>query len=293
VHRGTGQRLLDGCAGKRPQFPLSASFFDIDWHPVKQELENKILIPILGDQYGTVLENGELCLCFDEGSFFVYYYDHKLPVIPKTYSHILTLGIEALEEELGTAAPQFQELDEHHHLPQTSASGYRAGSERIAERYREKEVVKRRLWSLYQNSGAVREFIQAQCDAVQRHQGQPAQLRLLDALLREQVYRISHWRVATEEINYRRFFDINSLGAIRVEDPRFLNKTHRLVFSLVASESVSGLRVDHADGLRDPEEYFKQAPVGLFCAPDRSPSEDAGFRGKGTGMRKATRVSGL
>ena len=82
-----------------------ASFFDIDWHPVKKELENKILIPILGDQYGTVLENGELRLSFEEGSFFVNYYDHKLPIIPKTYSNILTLRIEDLEQELTDAAP--------------------------------------------------------------------------------------------------------------------------------------------------------------------------------------------
>ena len=107
-----------------------AGFFDIDWHPVKKELENKILIPILGDQYGTVLENGELRLSFEEGSFFVYYYDHKLPVIPKTYSNILTLGIEDLERELTAEAPELQELmsiiTALRHLPPTTEQNPRA-----------------------------------------------------------------------------------------------------------------------------------------------------------------------
>ncbi|HEX2768349.1 MAG TPA: alpha-amylase family glycosyl hydrolase, partial [Geobacteraceae bacterium] len=221
-----------------------ASFFDIDWHPVKKELENKILIPILGDQFGAVLENGDLRLSFEEGSFFIYYCDHKLPIIPHSYNNILTLGIEDLERALSTAVPQFQELmsivTALRHLAPTTEQD----PELIAERYREKEVVKRRLWDLYQNSGAIREFIDGNVAAYNGTKGDPQSFDLLDALLREQVYRISHWRVAIEEINYRRFFDINSLGAIRVEDPAVFEKTHQLVFALVAAGKISGLRVD-------------------------------------------------
>jgi (1->4)-alpha-D-glucan 1-alpha-D-glucosylmutase len=241
-----------------------ASFFDINWHPVKKELENKILIPILGDQYGTVLENGELRLSFEEGSFFISYCDHKLPIIPHSYNNILTLGSEDLERALSAAVPQFQELmsivTALRHLPPTTEQD----PERIAERYREKEVVKRRLWDLYQNSGAIREFIDGNVAAFNGTKGEPRSFDLLDALLREQVYRISHWRVATEEINYRRFFDINSLGAIRVEDPAVFEITHRLVFSLVATGKISGLRIDHADGLQDPEDYFKRLQSACF-----------------------------
>ncbi len=235
-----------------------ASFFDINWHPVKKELENKILIPILGDQYGTILENGELHLCFEEGSFFIYYHDHKLPIIPKSYSNIMMLGIEVLEQELSAAAPQFQEVmsivTALGHLPPSTEQD----PERVAERYREKEVVKRRLWNLYQNSSEIREFIDGNVATFNGTPGNPRSFDLLDELLQKQVYRISHWRVATEEINYRRFFDINSLGAIRVEDPLVFEETHRLVFSLVAAGKISGLRIDHADGLRDPEDYFKR-----------------------------------
>jgi (1->4)-alpha-D-glucan 1-alpha-D-glucosylmutase len=241
-----------------------ADFFDIDWHPVKQELVNKILIPILGDQYGAVLENGELRLSFEEGSFFIYYYDHKLPIIPKSYSFILTHAIKDIEKELSADTPQFQELmsivTALRHLPSPTEKD----PERIAERYREKEVVKRRLWNLYQNSSAIREFVDRNVKFINGTKGNPRSFDLMDTLLREQVYRISHWRVATEEINYRRFFDINSLGAIRVEDPAVFEKTHQLIFRLVETGKITGLRIDHADGLRDPEEYIRRLQSGCF-----------------------------
>ena len=243
---------------------LYANFFDIDWNPVKKELKNRILIPILGDQYGTVLENGELRLTFEEGSFFVYYYEHKLPVIPKTYSQILMLGKEALEQQLSTESPQFQEfmsiVTALKHLPPTTEQA----PDLIAERYREKEVIKRRLWNLYQNSGSTREVIDANVAAFNGKPGDPRSFDLLDALLQEQVYRISHWRVATEEINYRRFFDINTLGAIRVEDPDVFEKTHKLILKLVATGKITGLRIDHADGLRDPVEYARRLQSACF-----------------------------
>jgi (1->4)-alpha-D-glucan 1-alpha-D-glucosylmutase len=252
-----------------------ADFFDIDWHPVKQELENKILIPILGDQYGTVLENGELRLGFEGGSFYVYYYDHRLPVIPKTYSNVLKLNIDGLEQELSAEAPQFQELmsivTALGHLPPTTEQN----PELIAERYREKEVVKRRLWTLYQNSSAIRTYVDANLAAFNGTRGDPRSFDLLDTLLRDQVYRISHWRVATEEINYRRFFDINSLGAIRVEDPAVFERTHQLIFKLVETGKITGLRIDHADGLLDPEEYLRRLQSGCFIRMYRA-AEDAG-----------------
>ncbi|MGE0155878.1 MAG: malto-oligosyltrehalose synthase [Geobacter sp.] len=255
-----------------------ASFFDIDWHPVKHELQNKILIPILGDQYGTVLEQGELQLVFDEGSFYLNYYEHRLPVIPKTYSRILTLRIADLEQDLSPEAPQYQELmsiiTALEHLPPNTEQA----PERIAERYREKEVIKRRLWNLYQNSGAIKAFIDRNLSIFNGTTGNPRSFDHLDALLQEQVYRISHWRVATEEINYRRFFDINSLGAIRVEDPTVFHATHQLIFALVASGNISGLRIDHADGLQDPVEYLKRLQAGCFCSfyGNGSSPEDGG-----------------
>lgn len=255
---------------------IYAHFFDIDWHPVKQELENKILIPILGDQYGAVLENGELQLAFEEGSFFVYYYDNKLPIIPKAYSHILTLGIETLEQELPADSPQFQELmsiiTALKHLPPTTEQD----PERIIERYREKEIVKRRLWSLYQESQSISGFVDSNVVTFNGQKGEPHSFDLLDKLLHEQVYRISHWRVATEEINYRRFFDINSLGAIRVEDPTVFAETHRLLFRLIETGKVNGLRIDHADGLRNPEVYSQRLQASCFIHLNRAAAVETG-----------------
>jgi (1->4)-alpha-D-glucan 1-alpha-D-glucosylmutase len=256
---------------------IHAHFFDIDWHPVKQELENKILIPILGDQYGAVLEKGELHLAFEEGSFFVYYYDNKLPIIPKAYSQILTLNFETLEQELTAEAPQLQELmsivTALKHLPPTTEQD----PERIIERYREKEIVKRRLWSLYQESPTICKFIDNNVVTFNGEKGEARSFDLLDKLLHEQVYRISHWRVATEEINYRRFFDINSLGAIRVEDPAVFAETHKLIFHLIATGKVNGLRIDHADGLRNPEVYTQRLQASCFIELNRAaPAAETG-----------------
>jgi (1->4)-alpha-D-glucan 1-alpha-D-glucosylmutase len=233
-----------------------AGFFDINWHPLKKELNNKILIPILGDQFGAVLENGELTLSFEEGSFFIHYYHHKLPLIPKTYSTILMRNNAALEADLGNSNPQFQELASIvtalGHLPPTTEMDPAL----VVERYQEKVVLKRRLRDLYETSREIRELIDGNVTAFNGVQDDPRSFDLLEALLLEQVYRLAHWRVATEEINYRRFFDINSLGAICVEDPLVFEETHQLVLSLVASGKINGLRIDHADGLLDPEAYF-------------------------------------
>jgi (1->4)-alpha-D-glucan 1-alpha-D-glucosylmutase len=288
---GQGNALWMDVLENGPSSPY-AGFFDIDWQPVKKELENKILIPILGEQYGSALENGDLRLAFEEGSFFVYYHTHKLPIVPKTYSNILTLCVEDLARDFDEDDPRMQELmsivTALRHLPPTTEQD----PELIAERDREKVVVKRRLWNLYQESEAIREFIDGNVAAFNGTKGDPRSFDLLDALLQEQVYRISHWRVATEEINYRRFFDINSLGALRVEDQAVFEHTHRLVFALVEAGKISGLRIDHADGLRDPEEYFKRLQSACFVrmyggadedgrtADEGEEETEAGVRGK-------------
>lgn len=286
---GQGNALWMDVLENGPSSPY-ARFFDIDWSPAKKELKNKILIPILGDQYGTVLENGELRLSFEEGFMFIYYCDHKLPIIPQSCNNILTLRIEDLERELGDADPRFQELlsiiTALRHLPPTTERD----PEQIAQRYREKLVVKRRLWDLYQNSSPIRTFIDGNVAAFNGTKGDPASFDLLDALLQEQVYRISHWRVATEEINYRRFFDINSLAALRVEDPVVFENTHRLVLSLVADGKISGLRIDHADGLQDPEEYVRRLQSACFMrlyggSPEQQPA-DNGEEDKKAGLRE-------
>lgn len=246
-----------------PSSPF-ADFFDVDWEPVKRELKDKVLFPILGDQYGAVLENGELTLEFEEGAFFVRYYEHRLPVLPKSCSAILTHRLEALEQELTAANVHYQELLSIDTALTNLPPHTEHDPEKVAERYREKEVVKRRLRQLYSQSPEIRRFIDRNTAIFNGEKGNPASFDLLDDLLRRQVYRLSHWRVATEEINYRRFFDINALAAIRMENPRVFAEAHRLIFRLVREGKVSGLRVDHLDGLYDPADYLRQLQRGCF-----------------------------
>ncbi len=243
---------------------VHADFFDIDWEPVKRELKDKVLFPILGDQYGAVLENGELTIAFAEGSFFLHYYEHTLPIRLMAYSAVLTHRLEDLEQSLSPEDFHYQELLSIDTALRNLPRHTERDPERIAERYREKEIVKRRLSALYNESQEIREFIDRNVDIFNGERGEPASFDLLDNLLRQQVYRLSHWRVATEEINYRRFFDINALAAIRMENPIVFAETHRLIFRLVREGKVTGLRVDHMDGLYNPSDYLGRLQQGCF-----------------------------
>jgi len=243
---------------------IYADFFDIDWKPVKDELENKVLLPVLGGQYGRVLENQELKLSFGEGSFFVQYYGRKFPVAPISYKRILGLRIEEFEKRMGSEHPHVQELlsilTALAHLPPRTEKN----RGKIIERRREKEIIKKRLGDLYNESEEVRYLIEENLIIFNGHPDDPRSFDLLDDLLNEQVYRLSHWQVATEEINYRRFFDINELGAIRMEDSHVFDEAHRLVLKLIREQKVTGLRVDHPDGLYNPAEYFYRLQRGCF-----------------------------
>jgi len=241
-----------------------AYFFDIDWEPVKQELRNKVLLPFLGDQFGRVLERGELRLVFNEGTFAIHYFDVWFPVEPTTYLKILEYRQEHLEELQPADAPSRQELlsiiTALQHLPPITEQD----PDKRKERYREKEIVKRRLSKLCGESPAISRFIADNVVAFNGTKGEPKSFDLLDGLLGRQVYRLSYWRVATEEINYRRFFDINGLGAIRMEDPAVFRETHTLLMRLIREGKVTGVRVDHVDGLYDPSSYLRRLQKGCF-----------------------------
>ncbi|MEW6410019.1 MAG: malto-oligosyltrehalose synthase [Nitrospirota bacterium] len=243
---------------------IYANFFDINWKPVKKELKDKTLLPILGDQYGKILENQELRLTFEEGAFFINYYDHRFPVRPETYTSILRYSIDNLGKSLFHENPHFLELlsiiTALDHLPPYTEKD----PEKIAERYREKEIIKKRLWNLYSKSPEIKVFIDENVRIFNGVKEESRSFDFLDKFLSEQVYRLSHWRVATEEINYRRFFDINELAAIRTEDPIVYRETHKLIFKLIRKGKVTGLRVDHPDGLYNPSEYFKRLQRDCF-----------------------------
>jgi (1->4)-alpha-D-glucan 1-alpha-D-glucosylmutase len=235
-----------------------APYFDISWDPVKAELKDKVLLPMLEDQYGRVLEDGKLRLVFENGAFFIYYYNSKLPVAPRTYSLLLSHPLRSLTKLMGPDDPSLQELQSV-----VTALGYlplrtERNPEKIAERNREKEVIKRRIAALCDRSPEVRKAIEDTVLKFNGVVGDPRSFDSLDELIGMQAYRPAFWRVAAEEINYRRFFDINELAAIRMEDPEVFEAAHGLVLSLLAKGIVTGLRIDHADGLWDPTAYLRQ-----------------------------------
>jgi len=233
-----------------------AQFFDIDWNPVKSELHQKVLLPILEDLYGKVLESGLIHLSFDKGAFFINYRNHKLPIDPRTAVFILEPCSEHMENFLSEHHADCLELRSiitaYNNLPERSERK----PDRIAERRREKDVVKRRLWDLHSKNNHIRRIIQAKVREINGKVGDTSSFDRLHELLQQQAYRLSYWRVAGEEINYRRFFDINELAALNMEENAVFELTHRMVMHLLASGRVNGLRVDHVDGLFSPADYL-------------------------------------
>ncbi len=237
-----------------------AHFFDIDWHPVNSDLDGKVLVPLLGDHYGLALERGELALRFEPvtGGFVVGYHEHRLPIDPREATALL----ERAQAQLAAAArPELR--DEFAALARAFANlppREAAGEERAIERARDTGVYKRQLARLAAGHPAIRAAIDA---AVEALNGRSATARnALHELLERQAWRLAYWRVASDEINYRRFFDINELAALRIEDESVFEATHGLVLDLAASGRIDGLRIDHPDGLFDPGEYFERLQLG-------------------------------
>jgi len=247
---------------------IYARFFDIDWHPIKAELHGKVLIPVLHDHYGVVLESGELKLVFKQGrgEFDVSYRDHRFPVDPREYPRILQHCTDTLKEKLGEQNPDLLEfqslLTAFGHLPRR----YEISSERIAERNRDKEIHKRRLAELSARSGEIAACIGGAVTLINGTPADPASFEELHELIKAQTFRLANWRVASDDINYRRFFDTNDLAGICVENEAVFEATHRLVLSLIADGKVDGLRIDHPDGLYNPGQYFERLNCGIKAA---------------------------
>ncbi|MHB1215959.1 MAG: malto-oligosyltrehalose synthase [Thiobacillus sp.] len=237
-----------------------ADYFDIDWYSLTEDMPGRVLLPVLGDHYGAVLENGELRLAFDtkQGSFSVFYYEHRFPVDPREYPRILAHDLERLQTRLGAEDAvllEYQSLvTSFEHLPARD----RVSPDAVAERERDKEVHKHHLASLYVGSADIAQFVGENVDAFNGIGPGGLGFNLMHALLGAQAYRLAFWRVAADEINYRRFFDINDLAALRMDNPEVFEATHRLVRELLARGYVNGLRIDHPDGLYDPQQYFER-----------------------------------
>jgi (1->4)-alpha-D-glucan 1-alpha-D-glucosylmutase len=240
------------------QTAVHAGFFDIDWAPIKAKLHGKVLLPVLGKHYGAVLENAELKLRFDadHGEFGIYYYEHHFPVDPAEYPHILAFRMDVLSACLGKDNPLLMEYQSlvtaFHNLP----SRGELSPERQLERGRDKEVHKRQLAGLVAHSSDIARFLEDNLRILNGKAGESSSFDHLHRLIEAQAYRLAFWRVASDEINYRRFFDINDLAGVRMENDEVFDATHRLLLRLIQEGKLDGLRLDHPDGLYDPEAYF-------------------------------------
>jgi (1->4)-alpha-D-glucan 1-alpha-D-glucosylmutase len=217
-----------------------AGHFDVTWDPPEERLRNTVLLPILGDHYGRVLDRGEVTVRRAGADVTVHYFDHVLPAAPRSLAGPLGAAAAACgDDDLAFVA------DAYRRLPRPGPGD--AGA--AAECHRDAEALHRLLGRLLAEREAAAAAVDAALAAL------AADVDALDGFLDEQHYRIAYWRAAERDLGYRRFFDIDTLVGLRVEDPAVFAATHGLVLGWVRDGVVDGLRVDHPDGLRDPEQY--------------------------------------
>ncbi len=256
-----------------------ADYFDIEWFPQNRSMDNRVLLPVLGDHYGRVLEAGELKVVYWHGDFYLHYYEHQFPITPETYAsvlrrvheHLLAYGDyeDWVEMELSSVITSLEFMP-----PYTTPD-----EDLLVVRRREQVIIRWRLLGLFDKSEVFRVVLQNALDDFNGDPENPASFDDLHDLLTRQPYRLSYWRVATDEINYRRFFDINDMAAIRIENPQVFADSHGLTLRLLAEGKVSGLRIDHPDGLWDPEAYFMRLQEGylLACVEQRLDEPITGY----------------
>jgi (1->4)-alpha-D-glucan 1-alpha-D-glucosylmutase len=248
-----------------------AKYFDIDWSPPNPTLANKLLVPVLGDPYGAVLERGDLRLGYMKAanSLAVSYFEHRFPLDPRSYPLVLERVIDGLHADEAGLRELRSLVASFRHLPDRDA----CVPEQAAARERDKEAHKARLAALLGRHPRIRAVMDAAIEALNGTPGDASSFDRLHALLECQCYRLAYWRVAADDINYRRFFDINDLAALRMEVSEVFESTHRFVLELIRDGKLDGLRIDHPDGLYDPAGYF--ARVQAHASPPGSDARSA------------------
>nr|MBP7322000.1 malto-oligosyltrehalose synthase [Deltaproteobacteria bacterium] len=227
-------------------------YFDIEWNHHYESIRGRVLAPFLGTSFGEALEDGDIRLEYDlvEG-FRIRFYENAFPLRGESYGSVLTHRLARLRDTIGREHPDFIK-----YLGVIFVFKNLPGPENRQERYDQISFAKRILRELTQESDPIRSFLQENVQEFNGEKGHPESFALLDGLLSEQLFRLAFWKVASEEINYRRFFYVNELMCLRVEDEAVFNKTHQFVLSLVREKRINGLRVDHIDGLYDPTRYL-------------------------------------
>jgi (1->4)-alpha-D-glucan 1-alpha-D-glucosylmutase len=256
--------------GPRSSF---ASHFDVDWHPPSRLLENRVLLPILGKPYAQALEERELRLSYGRNGFFLTYFDFVLPIATRSYGRLLGYRQDRLERTLGSEAPAWLEFQGIQAAVAQIPPPGSAPAEAPGERRQHREAVKERLWSLYSRSPEVRRFVDGNVRLFNGRKGIASTFLLLDQLLSDQAYALAFWSTANQEINYRRFFTISDLVGLRVEDPMTFEAIHSVVLRLATKGMVTGFRVDHIDGLRDPVGYLRRLQERAHPEPSSRPKD--------------------
>ncbi|HEV7299280.1 MAG TPA: malto-oligosyltrehalose synthase [Tepidisphaeraceae bacterium] len=237
-------------------------FFDITWEgSPRASLHGRVLIPTLGSHYGDVLEKGELKLAYDGGAFAVKYYERTFPISPRAYPKVLSHGLDAAGLDASVSAQLREIITACEALPDRCD-----GPAVTDERHAAKEQIKQRLAKLTTANDAARQFIDRAVAAFNGTPGDAASFDRLDALLQHQCFRLAYWKSAPDEINYRRFFDVNDLAALAMERPEVFEAAHGFTLDLLAQGKVAGLRVDHPDGLYDPAAYFRRLQAHYLLA---------------------------
>lgn len=227
-------------------------FFDVDWDYPAASLNKRILAPFLGRFYGECLENGEIALQYGPDGFKAAYYNFALPLRIESYPNLFG-NLSRLKKKLAEDDPDFIKLLGILYVLKVLSSA--ADPE---ERSIQIKLIHRTLWELYTNNAVIRAFIDKTVRAFNGEKGKAESFNSLHDLLSQQIFRLSFWKVAAEEINYRRFFCINGLISLRMEDERVMDHTHGLIFDLIERRIVTGLRIDHVDGLYDPASYLQK-----------------------------------
>ena len=228
-------------------------FFDIEWEHSEPSLRGRLLAPFLGKRYAECLVNGEIKLSYDDAGLAVAYFDRKLPLRIESYLHILGHGIDKLKATLGENQPDYicliDILDRLESLALPLDPAGRDGQIRF---------VKQTLWSAYCENSTIRQFIDDNLRLFNGEPGNAASFVRLDKILTQQFFRLCYWKVAGDEINYRRFFSINDLIALCQEKEAVFDHTHALLTELIENSIVSGIRIDHIDGLGDPAGFLNR-----------------------------------
>ena len=258
----------------------SARFFDIDWKPTPRNPKGRLVLPILESDYGEVLECGKLTVSRDGGRFVILYHDRALPIHPKSTAPILEAHLGTLTELLKTDDPDLLEyrsiLDSVRSLPEINSTAPNDLKRLVNER----DVLPQRLGRLLTSNPKLSESIDKILQSLRGRPGEPSSFDALHALLEAQIYRLASWRVAAEEINHRRFFDVSELAGIRAEDPKVFEATHAMILEWVEQGGVTGLRIDHPDGLADPQAYLVRLQEHLLIQACQKHWEAEGRQGR-------------